>query len=126
MVGRFGKKIGNIGKNVVGKAAEKAGDVAGKVGDVGGGLVDTATDVVGGVVGKVGDITGGAIDKALDSKFAELFKKQSDVLLTQDYFDNFYFDKAATNYSSYNAYSLGLASFLAYSVTGENGKDVSG
>ncbi|MEM7712292.1 MAG: lipase family protein [Cyanobacteria bacterium P01_A01_bin.68] len=97
MVGRFGKKVGNIGKNVVGKAADK-----------------------------VGDITGGTIDKALDSKFAELFKKQSDVLLTQDYFDRFYFDTIAKNYSPYNAYSLGLASFLAYSVTGEGGKDVSG
>ncbi|MGB6295379.1 MAG: lipase family protein [Rivularia sp. (in: cyanobacteria)] len=104
MVGRFGKKIGNIGKNAVGKAVDKAGDVT----------------------EKVGDITGGAIDKALDSKFAELFKKQSDVLLTQDYFDNFHFDTTAKNYSPYNAYSLGLASFLAYSVTGENGQDVSG
>ena len=121
MVGRFGKKIGNIGKNVVGKAVDKAGDVTEKVGDVGGAVVGKAADTAGNVVGKVGDITGGAIDKALDSEFAELFKKQSDVLLTQDYFDNFFFDKAATNYSSYNAYSLGLASFLAYSVTGENG-----
>ena len=126
MIGKFGKKIGNISKNVVGKAVEKAGDVAEKVGDVGGGLVDTATDSVGGVAGKVGDIGGAALDKAFDSKFAELFKKQSDILLTQDYFDKFYFDKAAKNYSCYNAYSLGLASFLAYSVTGQNGEDLSG
>ncbi|AFY58684.1 putative lipase [Rivularia sp. PCC 7116] len=126
MVGRFGKKIGNIGKNVVGKAVDKAGDVTEKVGDVGGAVVGKATDTAGNVVGKVGDITGGAIDKALDSKFAELFKKQSDVLLTQGYFDKFHFDTTAKNYSPYNAYSLGLASFLAYSVTGENGQDVSG
>lgn len=126
MVGRFGKKIGNIGKNVVGKAVDKAGDVTEKVGDVGGAVVGKATDTAGNVIGKVGDITGGAIDKALDSKFAELFKKQSDILLTQGYFDKFHFDTKAKNYSPYNAYSLGLASFLAYSVTGEDGKDVSG
>lgn len=47
-------------------------------------------------------------------------------MLTADYFGKFHFDAQAKNFSLYNAYSLGLASFLAYSVKGENGQDVSG
>ena len=104
MIGKFGKKVGNIGENVVGKAAEKVGDVTEKVGDIG----ETV------------------IDKTSESQLAELFKEQSDVLLTKDYFDKYQFNAKAKYYSPYNAYSLALASYLAYSVTGEDGKDVSG
>lgn len=104
MIGKFGKKVGNIGENVVGKAAEKVGDATEKVGDIG----ETV------------------IDKTSESQLAELFKEQSDVLLTKDYFDKYQFNAKAKYYSPYNAYSLALASYLAYSVTGEDGKDVSG
>ena len=121
MLGDLGKKLKNIGKEVVGTAV----DVAGEAVDVAGGTVGVAGEAVGaageaavGAAETIVDIGEGAIDQALDSKFAELFKKQSNVLLTADYFDKYYFDAKAQTFSPYNAYSLALASFLAYSAKG--------
>lgn len=54
-----------------------------------------------------------------DMTFTNLLRVQLHGVLTGNHFDQYYFDATAENYSNYNAYSLALASFLAYLLNSE-------